>query len=161
LKSLLIRRGRHRSRFAWCPFFKKKKTFIFVFNETARYDIGENQDALNKLVGFSDGGINHHKNSFRLAWRYNKEYDLVEIHAYTYLDGERTSQHIVDCQIRQPMRVEVEIRPDVYRVVVNRYRISYYNRSKNIKCGYKHMLWPYFGGKAKAPHNIWISLIWK
>jgi hypothetical protein len=158
---LSIPKGRHRSRISWQPFFKRKKIFTFVFDSSARYDVGKNQDALNKLVGFSDGCFNHHKNSFRLAWRYNKEKDCVEIHSYIYVDGERHTSFISDVPLFSSQSIEVECRKDIYRVVLNNFYVFYYNRFSRSVYSYKHMLWPYFGGQAVAPHRVSILINWK
>ena len=68
LRSLVIRKGWHRSMFAWKPFFKNGKVFTFTFNDTARYQLLPPHELdINKLVGFADGCLNHHKNSFRIG----------------------------------------------------------------------------------------------
>lgn len=133
---------------------------MFTFDDTARYDLGNKQDTINKLIGFSDGTFNHHKNSFRLGWLYNPHKDKIEISAYIYRDGENERYFLFDVDIYEPVKVNVKCLRDVYRIVLNDYQVFYTKRSTKIKLPYKHMLWPYFGGTVVAPHNINIQINW-
>jgi hypothetical protein len=161
-KSFIIPEGKHRSTWSWRPFFSNKRTFKFIFNRSTEYYIGDNQDALNKLVGFSDGGLNHHKNSFRLAWRYNPLKKKIELFSYTYVNGEREARFLTDVPFNTLTTCEVRcLGTDVYRILINGYMVFYEKRSTKVKTCYKHMLYPYFGGTVPAPHYISMSLSWK
>lgn len=156
--NFLIRKGKHRSTFSWRPFFKKKVSFFFMFTNSCMYELEESQDALNKLVGFSDGGFDHHFNSFRIAWRFNN--GIIELFSYVYRNGERDFFKIHEVEIGEPTEISVEVRDDIYRIVVNNYKVFYAKRGY-ISSRYKHMLWPYFGGTQVAPHDVKIKLRWK
>jgi hypothetical protein len=161
-KTISIKRGRHRSKFSWVPFFVNGKAFSVVFDESAKYELPEpHNHAINKLIGFSDGGLNHHRNSFRLGWRYDSEKDKIEVLSYVYVDGIVIFRSVAFVNFYQPITFEVSCQEDVYRILENRYKVHYAPRSQNIKWKYKHMLWPYFGGQKKAPHSIFLMLNWK
>ena len=161
-RSAIIKKGKHRSTIAWRPFFGKGKVFHFAFNESARYGLPNPHELdVNKIIGFADGCLNHHKNSFRLGWRYNLAQDTIEILAYTYVDGVRDIQRLDTIGIFDAVKCEVTCQDTIYRVVINDHKVHYVRRSHNIKWGYKHLLYPYFGGKMTAPHSILMLIHWK
>jgi hypothetical protein len=92
-------------------------------------------EQINKLCGF--GAILHHRNSIRIGWRYDPINDVIKLYTYEYRNGER---------IVNPLD-EVKI-----------------NQTKKIKLKSKKVYWfgcyrfPYFGGKAPAPHDMKIKL---
>jgi hypothetical protein len=133
---------------------------MFIFDYTALYNIGDKQDTINKLIGFSDGTLNHHNNSFRLGWLYSPPKNKIEIYAYVYRDGENERNFLFDVEIFEPVKVDVRCQKDVYRIVLNDYQVFYAKRSTKIRLPYKHMLWPYFGGTVVAPHDIYIQINW-
>lgn len=161
VKEYLIKKGRHRSTFCWRPTTQNNFTFYFSFDDTAKYILEKyNQPAINKLVGFSDGTIFHHKNSFRIGWNYNIQTDCIDIYSYIYKDSVRSEFHIGSVNINAKYEIKVRCTNESYIVKFNRNLYSF-ERSQEIKWGYKNILWPYFGGIRKAPHNIKILLGWK
>jgi hypothetical protein len=154
----VIKGGRHRSTFSWKPFFGDGKMYRFYFDNSAIYNFnGPHQFAVNKLLGFTDGTINHHKNSFRIGWRYVPESNNIEISAYTYVDGVRNNEVLTTIEIFEQMSCEVTCLEGVYRIVINEFKVHYVKRSTNIKWKYKHSLYPYFGGEMVAPQYIFIN----
>src|SRR5688500_7307174 len=85
-----IPEGKHRSVDRISYFKKNTLSFSASFDETAKYDYYD--ESLHKLYGFSDCGSKHHNNSARFAWRYFN--GKLEIHTYTYIDGEWDSRFI-------------------------------------------------------------------
>jgi hypothetical protein len=161
-KNLTIKKGRHRSTFSWKPFFSSGKIFLFSFNDSSKYVLPEpHQLAINKLVGFTDGCINHHKNSFRIGWRYLIDTNQVEVLSYTYVDGEMSFKLLSTVDLYTNISVAVSCEEDHYRVLVENYKVHYIPRSKKIKWKYKHMLYPYFGGQKVAQNFIYFLVHWK
>lgn len=160
-KEFIIPDGKHRSKVSWLPFFKDSISYVFSFDNSAKYNFNDvDQLDVNKLIGFSDGGLNHHKNSFRLGWRYDIHTDRVSILYYTYVDGDRDFGVLGTVPVYSIMECKVTCVHGSYKILIDRkveYNIA---RSKSIKCKYKHMLWPYFGGNRRAPHFITIFLRW-
>lgn len=161
-KGFTIKKGRHRSTFSWKPFFSSGKIFLFIFNDSAKYVLPEpHQLAINKLIGFSDGCLNHHKNSFRIGWRYLVETNEIEILSYTYVDGEMSFKPLTRVSLYTQTSVAVSCEDGHYRVLVDNYKVHYIPRSKKIKWKYKHLLYPYFGGQKVAQKFIHIMVHWK
>ena len=147
---------------SWKPFLKCSVKFQFYFNETGRYISRkpENQEAINKLIGFADGTLRHHKNSFRVGWNYDPHNDRFRVYAYVYKDGERVEKLLGYTEPYKDNTVIVKCLYAHYQVTFNN-TMYIIPRSKNIKCKYKHMLWPYFGGEETAPHAIPVFLKWR
>jgi hypothetical protein len=113
----------------------------FKFNFNCKYDLGDvDQQDWNKLVGFSRGY--HRKNSVRIVWRWNVEKQKMEIAHYWYKDGVRSWGDIKEIELGKVYKEKLEI-----------------EKGKYPKWGY--MLWPYFGGNKKAPHDMSLKLEWK
>lgn len=131
LKRYHISKGKHRS--TWFPkFFFTKKNYVkvhFVFTEDFFVDAGNQQ--INKIGGVSFG-FNHHKNSFRVGWRTIN--DIVEIIRYSYINGQRF-EDVVYRLTKKDLGKSVSIK-------------------MNIAKKYGYFLFPYFGGKTKAPKNL-------
>ena len=132
--------------------------FVARFDASARYDLGnDNQHDINKLMGFSEANSYHQENSIRFGWRYLKDQDRVEILAYAYKDGIRSYERIAEVEIDQDV---------VYRIVI--YERSFYLEVDGVSIevervvgeqkGLYYMLYPYFGGDEKAPHDIHIYI---
>lgn len=60
--------------------------YSFIFTDSCKYHIGEDQGDWNKLFGISDD-INPHLNSYRIAWRYLIDEDMFELAPYYYING--------------------------------------------------------------------------
>jgi hypothetical protein len=116
-----------------------KLSYIVKFTDSCRYDLGnDNQLDWNKLFGVSVGY--HKNNSIRLAWRYNKETELIEIAKYSYFEGTRyMSTEIGELEINTETILTLNI-PELWKK----------------KWGY--YLNPYFGGNEVAPHDIKIHI---
>jgi hypothetical protein len=156
--------GKHRAR-PLRPWFWWRRThfsWVVKFDESCRYDLGtDDQFDTNKLVGI--GYLwHHHKDSARFGWRYWTERKEIELSAYCYVSGRRVIQHICFCEIGKE-----------YMLMLNATSIAYhlhaYDRYSTtplgmVTIGHDHdkrlqyRLGPFFGGQAKAPHEIKIEI---
>ena len=139
LKTYKIRRGKHYSGFRFIPFYKRSSLTAYVcFTDSCRYYTIDNQlkEQVNKLFGF--GSINHHKRSYRIGWRYNASKDMIDLFEYKYEHGYRTIFKFDSIRIGQTKKITVFSRKYIY---------------------WGKFLYPYFGGKAPAPHDMEIKLL--
>lgn len=157
----VITKGCHRSKLAWHPFFRNTIKYKFILTDSAKYSIlDDDRYDINKLIGFSDGSLNHHKNSFRIGWNYDSGKDEFILYAYTYVDGKRQYEVIGHTSSNIECEVSVTCIDGWYCIDFDG-SIYYIKRSSNIGSNYKHMLWPYFGGNKKAPNTIKLFLKWR
>lgn len=131
----------------------KRLVYNISFTDSCRYDIGDAQDQINKLFGI--GYFPYHRyNSVRFGWRYNKDKDVIDIFSYYYMDGLLYNDFICHVEFNKTFRYDIIIINDMHRLMVK-------GIAKNVplrprKLGY--CLYPYFGGKVKAPHDIIINM---
>lgn len=156
-----IPRGRHRARPLrfWFWWNKKSITRDVRFDESCRYDLNsDDQLDTNKLIGI--GYLpGHHKESARFGWRYIIETGMIELSAYCYVNGVRAIKHICFCEIGRTYRIQLRLLLNAYFFIclgdnVNETIEVHYSHRK--KFGYR--LGTYFGGQAKAPHEIKIEI---
>ncbi len=130
--------------------------FTVQFDSTAIYTTADslNQYDINKLYGFSDGD-NHHLNSARIGWSWNK--NALRLYAYTYYNGVRATEEICTIAIGIPVACEIKVTADEYIFKVNTTTVPMPRFIKNsVAKGY--MLFPYFGGDETAPGTIRIFI---
>lgn len=140
MKKYLIKKGKHYSfRFPFLVWNKKRMEVKFRFDDSAVYQIdSKNQSDWNKIFGFSRGF--HHRNSIRLAWRWNQKISKVEIAEYRYTDGIRSySKPILAINPNETHTLEISI-----------------GNPSSFKLGY--ILYPYFGGNIVTPHDISVQV---
>lgn len=141
-KTYTIKKGKHYSGFRFKPFFRCKELEADVtFHDSCRYYEKDNTQLnhqINKLFGF--GSINHHNNSNRLGWKYDHSNDRIQVLSYDYVDGLLITNHICYVGLREKIRLKIQSNDTYY---LGKY------------------LFPYFGGKAKSPHDIKISIYFK
>tara|TARA_Y100001938_G_scaffold143057_1_gene215243 strand:- start:3379 stop:3813 length:435 start_codon:yes stop_codon:yes gene_type:complete len=138
LKTYLIKKGKHYSGFRFIPFFRCREiTIIFKFTDSCRYEYNNPQltEQINKLFGF--GALWHHRSSVRIGWRYSPKKDNIKLYTYKYIQGVRFEKHFDTVKIGQYNKL---------RIKAHR---SYWLGK---------FLFPYFGGKEPAPHDIKILL---
>src|SRR5688572_1651882 len=85
--------------------------FEVLFDSSCIYRnvIPENKYDINKLYGFSDCGSAHHQNSARVGWLWNGS--AIELHAYCYVSGVRTSQVMGTLQPGQATQISISVQP--------------------------------------------------
>ena len=145
--------------------FEYKINFISDF----RYDIGQDQTDINKLIGL--GFLPwHHIDSIRFGWRYNATKDRVEILAYSYvdkirivpLDSNGVEEVLANCLMNNNYFLNLEITETEYKLFVKDELnnimgpTSVIKRTKNKKFSY--LLKPYFGGNRTAPEEFKIKV---
>ena len=133
--------------------------YDFFINDTYEYLIGGgDQMDWNKLYGWSFG-MNHHKNSIRIVWRYNPKDKSVEFAPYAYIDGKRifpSDKQIVRCSIGDDISTSIEVLGDTAQVTICNDDLKYTTNFIFQGCEKKPLfgLWLYFGGNRTAPHDI-------
>lgn len=136
----------------------EKITFKAYFNETAKYDLGdEDQLDTNKLYGSSDCGSFHQQNSARFGWRWNNE--RLEIMAFTHVGGQFFYEYIASAALNKSYQYEIMLSQDKgsYIFNFNGKTVTMPRGCKDsIMKGYK--LYPYFGGNKVAPHEMLIKV---
>lgn len=138
LKTYTIKKGRHYSGFRFRPFIKCKDITVAVkFTDSCRYlgNTVQMSEQVNKLCGF--GAILHHRNSLRIGWRYDPIADKVLLYTYEYKNKERTIQRFDEVRINQTKRIKIKSKKAYW---------------------FGKYLYPYFGGKAPAPHDMEIKI---
>jgi hypothetical protein len=159
-----IKKGGHYSSPLSFKLHTGRKSFSTVvkFDESCRYDLGnDNQLDWNKLGGLSYGYHKH--NSVRIAWRYNKAVDKIELALYCYIDGER---HISKFHELFPINEKIyviasAISTEIHSIAVINDEYCFADIQRVIKPKWGYYLNPYFGGNEVAPHdiNIWLQRV--
>lgn len=148
--------------------FNKKIEIMALFKESCIYSLKENYDQINKLYGISFNWLpfynkeekkwhpGHHNNSARFGWRCIDK-KTIEILAYCYIDKKRVTKKITSVGHSKNINLSLIIKDGSYifkaKVVggkLKTVKVPKTNKKKMI--GYK--LFPYFGGRIPAPHNM-------
>lgn len=138
--------------------------YDFLINDTYEYLIGgEDQMDWNKMYGWSFG-MNHHKNSIRIVWRYNPKDNVVEFAPYAYIGGKRilpSDKQIVRGFIGDTISTYIEVLDDTAKVTICNGDVKYTTNFIFHGCEKKTLLglWMYFGGNRTAPHDIKIQYV--
>jgi len=154
-----IYKGKHYSSgFHIMPlFFKKKLNFRAYFWENCIYQLTENYDQVNKLYGLSQGM--HHNNSARFGWRCT-DGKKIEILAYCYVNGERIIKPLLKIKPGEWAHCYLDVNEDNYKFKIIAQNgdamVSTIAKTTDFLLGYK--LFPYFGGKIPAPHDMRIDI---
>jgi hypothetical protein len=148
-----IKKGHHDStpvKLEWLE--KNPLRFHAKFDSSAIYS-GDGD--INKLYGFSDCNSLHHENSARIGWRWSD--NQLEIFAYTYAHGIRSYKKIKSVPLDTWVSYSIAAMPDRYRLCVGNECVD---MERNTKCntGMYYILYPYFGGNKRAPHDITIAI---
>lgn len=152
----LIKKGGHSSNNASQKVNSASLKYEIRFDSSAVYQttLPQNQGDINKLFGSSDCGTHHHSNSARFGWRwYNNR---LEIHAYSYFNGVRSSQYVSTVEIGKKYIYEIKFEDNQYVFLLNDVKLTMPRSCTGISDGY--LLYPYFGGDENAPHDITIVL---
>jgi hypothetical protein len=156
-KTYLIPEGKHYCGHTMKATKEEILDFDAIFDESARYHIGDKaygQSNINKLLGFTDCGTGVHNNSARFGWRWYNE--RLEILAYCYIDGERKDEFMCHVNLNEENNYKLYIQGDKYVFQVNEHVTSITRSCEG--SDRKYYLYPYFGGKISAPHDIKIKV---
>jgi hypothetical protein len=134
-------------------------SFNVVFDESCKYEIeGEDQADVNKLFGFSECDQQHHENSARFGWDWNKSAGIT-IHAYVYNNSVRTSTQIAKVKLGTEHSYRIDFDDENYYFTIDGL-VDRFPMKRTHKCttGIYYILYPYFGGNQPAPHNMHIYM---
>ncbi len=152
----LIRKGDHSSTIRLELLDRDYLAYHVIFDSSAIYQCKtqENQWDTNKLFGFADSDEHHQKNSARFGWRWLD--GQLEILAYCYVNGERVIEELGTTAIGASNYYEIQLTSSHY---VFRFRNVIHRVSrKHSGSGAHYLLFPYFGGDERAPHDIMIMM---
>ena len=161
LHNFKIRKNFHRAVIRWTPFIADTLVFTTEFTEDMWYF--PTYEHINKLFGFSDGGMNHHNNSIRIGWKPTRNENEFTVFAYAYIDGERYIETLDTVKVGKNSftiqtfdthyLIEVYDGKEITKPVI-------VERGERSVEWYKHLLFPYFGGKPTAPRAMTIPIMW-
>lgn len=130
-----------------------------IFDESCRYSLGlKDQYDWNKLFGWCYGIFGIHRNSIRVAWRYNDESEMIEVGLYMYVDGFRFYPlRTLKLEIGKKYHMTLENNCDMVMLKVDGYPVeeilvAFPTEKRTYTCGL------YFGGNRRAPHTMTISM---
>lgn len=130
--------------------------FMVKFDSSAIYqtELPENQYAVNKLWGFSEGTSNHY-NSARIGWSWTD--NALRLYGYVYVSGELHYQKINSVTIGAEISCSIKLVAETYLFTVNGVSVSLRRGTFGPQAsGYQQ--YPYFGGNETAPHLITILI---
>lgn len=138
------------------PVTTSEMKFMVKFDSSAIYQtvLPENQYAINKLWGFSEGMDNHY-NSARIGWSWTS--DALRLYGYVYVNGELHYQEITSVLIGEEIACTIKLVENTYLFTVNGVTASLPRGLSSAQAnGYQQ--YPYFGGIEVAPHVITIQI---
>jgi hypothetical protein len=157
--TIVIKKGNHSTfRMPELLFMSKEKSldYYVIFDQSCAYDIGEDQDDVNKLFGIGYFPF-HRWNSVRFGWRYSKDVDKIEILSYVYVNKVRYFEHICYVDFFNSYKFSISHISDL-KVI---FAVSEMNDGKVYRSeflskfrSFGYLLGPYFGGNKTAPHDI-------
>jgi hypothetical protein len=130
--------------------------FVVKFDSSAIYqtELPENQYAVNKLWGVSEGTSNHY-NSARIGWSWTE--NALRLYGYAYVSGQLHYQEITSAAIGTEINCSIKLSEETYLFTVNNVSINLPRGTSGMQAsGYQQ--YPYFGGNEVAPHLITILI---
>jgi len=162
MKTYKIKKGNHYSFHAPKIIIGKhdKCSFKVRFHIDCWFSVKDPDDhAINKLFGWSYGF--HHKDSIRIGWKPNADRkNWIELHFYIYAKGERISTAMSMIECGKSALINLDADTDLIEAVVKKEVITDTFRvfAKINRRYWGYFLYPYFGGKKTAPHDVHIDL---
>lgn len=151
-----IRENNHYCDWWWIPTITSKLELSGTFEILGDYEyVVDDQIATNKIFGFCDTLINHHKHSIRIGYRYYK--NKCEVMCTYYNNGERKITKIGEYTKGEKAPFSIKIDGEFY-VIVYKGKRTFLKRLSKYNMKYRLVLKPYFGGNSKAPHEIKIKI---
>ncbi|HET9747566.1 MAG TPA: hypothetical protein VFP97_17740 [Chitinophagaceae bacterium] len=130
--------------------------FMVKFDSSAIYqtELPENQYAVNKLWGFSEGTSNHY-NSARIGWSWTD--NALRLYGYAYVSGQLHYQEITSAPIGAEINCSIKLDAENYLFTVNGVSVNLPRGTSGSQAsGYQQ--YPYFGGSEVAPHLFTILI---
>ena len=130
-------------------------SFVVKFDSSAIYKTKDpnNQNDINKLLGFSDNNALHHDFSARFGWNWRK--DALYLYAYNYNNGVRSSKSLGTIELGTENSCSIKVSGSSYIFTLNGNSLIM-PRESTTPTGSGYKLYPYFGGDEVAPHSIFI-----
>ena len=101
-KTYTIRKGKNYSGYRFKPFYNFKGCLLeFTLHDSCKVET----DGIQKIFGVGD--LNHHKNSFRVGFRYNEILDDFDIFYYCYVNGSLFRNYILSVKANEKKQVEI------------------------------------------------------
>ena len=131
--------------------------FQAIFDSSCIYKtvIPENQNDINKLMGFSDCSSPHQSNSARFGWNWRE--NALRIYAYIYVDGARQEKELGTVQLEKTSTFSLKTNGNTYVFTLNGQE-TVMPRHCSAGTGIAYKLLPYFGGDEPAPKDIKIKI---
>jgi len=151
-----IYKGHHRSSFSYKTTKSNLINFDVIFDKSAIYKVknSNNQADINKLYGVSDCGRQHMEYSIRFGWRYYQ--NRLQLLWFKHEAGIFSFGLIKNIKINKSYNCTIKITDNNYILCVDNTCESITRIcSKNYM---RYVLYPYFGGDEKAPHDITIKI---
>jgi len=138
-------------------FTSSSMRFQAIFDSSCIYKnrFAENQNDINKLMGFSDCSSQHQSNSARFGWNWRE--NALRIYAYIYVDGQRQEKELGTAQIGKITSFGIKTEGNSYVFTFNGNDVSM-PRHCSGGTGISYKLLPYFGGDEPAPQDIKIKI---
>ena len=173
-EAFVIKKSRHYSLRINRPFPSEYKfalapnvlRFTAIFADGCKYE-SENPDIIddiNKLYGINFG-INWHRDSVRIGWRYNANLRVIELYLYSYVKGKRKFSHLMNVHTFEAVHFTMFHARKVDKVIVEVCTSNEDGETtttdavigvKNSWIRFK--LFPYFGGNMPAPQDMKILI---
>lgn len=155
-----IPKGSHYSNHDFFTYIRSDTiSFRFRFDDSAVYDIGDDQSDINKLFGFAEGSASAiHEWSARFGWRWYGE--RLEILAYAYVDGQRRSELLGVLESGESGIGYITSEDDLYRFTFGSTTVEI-PKGRSYSDRTKYLSYPYFGGTTPAPHDVrvWVTVL--
>lgn len=150
--TFLIKKGDHYSNNRWVRTGDLVIAKVYVDSSWIYYDL---EPCWNKLAGLSHG-IDPHNNSARIVWMCKDS--VISIGGYFYRDGERNYEKLTEVQVGEWYYIRVWFSDKTYYITFGDDYNSYEMKVSGYKDTNEHyMLYPYFGGNPKAPHDMYFK----
>ena len=160
-----IKKGKHYSSAVWTPRIVRRcvrdevKWLKFDANIiNARYGLGNDNDQINKLFGYSLSLFeSHHKNSIRIGWTFNPTTDKVDFYAYYYDGGLRFVEYLGNQEVDKYDNCSVSVEmctTSGQHIVMFNDEVFAFNLLSKPSGKFGWILNPYFGGTQAAPHEL-------
>jgi len=150
MRKYTVRKGKHHSRGPRCPFIRPRK---ISFQVDSAFTVPSSEVGWSKLFGYADG-IHHHANSIRIGLisRNGK----IFTSAYWYHSGTRGWTEITEILPDITYSASIDWTSTEYIVTVDGVEVRVPRAGKLIT----YPLFPYYGGRLPAPHDILFQLDW-
>lgn len=146
-----VKAGEHRSTALWRPFFTDSVKFSTVFDSSQ--DFKDESGQINKLFGFADGCLDHHKSSIRIGYA-NERKGWIKLYAYWYDNGIRKFKTIGFAQSGKEEHFEIRCTRNSYMIYRDNTVVHIASRTPGSRYRYKHFLYPYVGGSNTYNHTV-------